>query len=97
MGLSRLVALLAPVLVWARQSLRQPAPAGRRHSQRASGGPSWGPPVEHPRPWMPGFLARARAAGLILCGAIVAGAVVAGMLGFAVWLIALGIHHAASS
>lgn len=97
MGLSRLVALLAPALVWARQSLRVPALAGRKHPPRQSEGPSWGPPVEHPRPWMPGFLVRARAAGLILCGAIVAGAVLAGLLGFAVWLIALGIHHAASS
>lgn len=97
MGPSRLVALLAPVLVWARQSVRRPALAGRRHPSRQGGGPSWGPPVEHPRPWMPSFLVRARAAGLILCGAIVAGAVVAGLLGFAVWLIAVGIHHAASS
>jgi len=33
----------------------------------------------------------------MLCGAIVGGAVLAGLLGFAVWLIALGIHHAASN
>ena len=97
MGASRLAALLAPVLVWARQLLRHPALAHRQRPGPVSGESSWGPPAEHPRPWMPGLLERARAAGLILCGAIVAGAVVAGLLGFAVWLIAVGIHHAASN
>jgi hypothetical protein len=57
---------------------------------------SWGPPAQHPGPWMPNLVERARAAGLMLCGAIVAGAVLAGMFGLAVWLIAAGIHHAAS-
>ena len=56
----------------------------------------WGPPARHPGPWTPGLVARARAAGLMVCGAIVAGAILAGMLGLAVWLIAAGIHHAAT-
>lgn len=97
MGLSRLVALLAPVLLWARHVARRPALAGRRRASRLPGDAPWGPPVQRPGPWTPGTVGRARAAGLMLCGAIVGGAVLAGLLGFAVWLIALGIHHAASN
>lgn len=58
---------------------------------------TWGPPAQHPKPWMPGLVERARAAGLMVCGAIFAGAVLAVVLGIAVWLIATGIHHAASA
>jgi len=97
MGPSRLLALLAPVLVWARRLLHQPAPADRRHARRLAVDSAWGPPVGHPRPWMPGFFERSRAAGLIVCGAVLAGVVLAGLLGFAVWLLAVGIHHVASS
>lgn len=57
---------------------------------------AWGPPAGYPRQWTPHLPERARAAGLMVCGAIVAGAVLACVLGVAVWLIAAGIHHAAT-
>ena len=97
MGLSRLVALLAPVLLWARHVARRPALAARRRAGHGPGDAPWGAPVQRPGPWTPGAVGRARAAALMLCGAIVAGAILAGLLGFAVWLVALGIHHAASN
>lgn len=97
MGLSRLLALLAPALLWARHVLRHPALAARRGADHGPGDAPWGPPVQRPRPLTPGTLGRARAAGLMLCAAIVAGAVLAALLGFAVWLVALGLHHAASN
>ena len=57
---------------------------------------AWGPPAQYPGPWTPSFLERARAAGLMVCGAIVAGAFLACALGVAVGLIAAGVHHAAA-
>jgi hypothetical protein len=92
-GPSRLGSLLARV----KARTRRPVLASRAVEPRVVGNAQWGPPAQPSGPWMPPALERVRAAGLMLCGAIVAGVVVAGALGFAVWIIAAGIHHAATS